>query len=216
MSEDEEVVTEQCYWLPFQKKLYKVPNEMIKYVGKPVVVPDGETMGELTASTGIPKWEALVRLGNFYFLEATAGNKLIQGAYVVFQSSADGDSDDKYLLRSVPRPVIKYFCQQLRGATESRRQRYVHLTRDFDSSMYVNFNPIATNLTPATASELAALNIVFKSKIKPLSVGKRARDDDDEDVTEPTAAPPTMTVLHADSVVIPRDLFVAMAASYAF
>lgn len=235
---DKTTYDKRMFILAFQKSIYKVPNECIKFDGRtPIPVRNGDDAYKLHESKSFPLWKGQVTPKNIVQLEVGGdGGEVQVGWYITFKIVST-ESADIYTLRPVHKTIASKFYSEWNGdqLSEKKKLKYADLLEK-EPSQTAQINPERQRWNIVETPS----NMLYKrAKKQPTKVSKREREEDEDDVASSATTNKGALALapqhnrkeeqdsvvsgfgpgaqifmnHPDSVVMPKDLFQQLFAN---
>jgi hypothetical protein len=140
---DKTTYDNRTFILAFQKSVYTVPNECVKFDGRtPIQANSGDAAYKLHESKSFPAWKAQVMPKHIVQLQVgEAGGEVQVGWYITFKIGST-DSADIYTLRPVHKTVaIKFYSEwNDAGLSEKKKVKYSNLLAK-EPSQTAQINP---------------------------------------------------------------------------
>lgn len=210
------------YFVFFSKAAYKVPASAIKFSkDRPIQVADAEAMAFIDTKKKAD-WEAAgITPRNIIVLGDDSVSPAQRSWYVTLQVG-DEETFDPYILRQVPKDLVgKWRAEWPQEWTDDKKARYAELL-DFDmesppiSPKTLKWQSIAAKTIPSAYTKKAAPRTQKRAADAPpddaRSNGKQSAARGQASASAFSGAPGQMSVISADSVVLPRAVFESMAA----
>lgn len=234
---DKTTYDNRAFILAFQKSVYQVPNECIKFDGRtPIPASSGDAAYKLHESKSFPAWKTQVVPKHIVQLEAgEEGGEVQVGWYITFKIGST-DSADIYTLRPVHKTIASKFYSEWNGAglSEKKKAKYSDLIGKEPSQM-AQINPERQRWSVVETPS----NMLYKRPKKESVKGaKREREDEEDAASSATTNKGALALApqhnrkedqdsvvsgfgpgaqifmnHPDSVVMPKDLFQQLFAN---
>jgi hypothetical protein len=179
--------------LAFQKSVYKVPNECIKFDGRtPIPARNGDAAYKLHESKSFPAWKGQVMPKHMIQLEVGDESGETQvGWYVTFKIGST-ESADVYTLRPVHKTIAGKFYSEWTGAelSDKKKAKYAALLKKAPSQT-AQINPERQRWKVVEHPT----NMLYKrAKKEPVKGVKREREDDDDATSSATTNKGTLAL----------------------
>ena len=210
------------YFVFFAKSAYKVPASAIKFCkDRPIQVADAEAMAFVDTKKKAD-WEAAgITPRNIIVLGDDSVSPAQRSWYVTLQVGEE-ETFDPYILRQVPKDLVgKWRAEWPTEYSEEKKARYAELL-EFD----MESPPISPKTLKWTQIAAKTIPSAYIKRTAPRAQ-KRAADATPDDARSNgkqsiargqasanafSGAPSQMSVISADSVVLPRAVYESMAA----
>lgn len=175
--------------LAFQKSVYQVPNECIKFDGRtPISVRSGDAAYKLHESKSFPAWKGQVMPKHMVQLEVGDGEEAQIGWYITFKVGST-ESADIYTLRPVHKTIAGKFYSEWTGGelSDKKKAKYAALLKNAPSQT-AQINPERQRWKVV---ESPANMLYRRAKKEP---AKRDRDDEDDAASSATTNKGTLAL----------------------
>lgn len=203
--EEEETIE---YYVPFAKNTYKVPGDAIVFnKERPINIDAAASMGFIETKKKVD-WEASgLVFRNIIVLHDSETKQ--RSWYVTFQVG-DASTHDPFILRQVPKELAAKWSEEwAEGWDDAKKARYEELLGY--STALVPVSPKALGWTQISSKSIKTAYVKEKKEAAPRSKKRPAESDGDASTS---TAPATNYAVGPDSVVLPRDIYEAMARAY--